>query len=135
MLSLRERSDLPVAFLNSPVQHGAAVVVVVVVVVVVAAVVAEPEEDPQRNLGEGLPPLNARLKTEVSSCWSSELLLHCTQDLVLIKDEEAEVSAVSADLVSAGGIYLNPRIHPVIGWNTKVTYRRNVNMTKMLLDD
>ena len=54
-------------FLSSPVQHGAVVVVVAVVVV------PEPEvEDGKRNLGEGLP-LNARLKTELSS---SKLRLH-----------------------------------------------------------
>ena len=62
---------MPVAFLSSPVvQHGA-----VVVVVVVAAVVAE-EESGQRNLGEGFPALNARLKTEESPDRSSKLRLH-----------------------------------------------------------
>ena len=61
---------MPVAFLSSPVvQHGA------VVVVVVAAVVAE-EESGQRNLGEGFPALNARLKTEESPDRSSKLRLH-----------------------------------------------------------
>ena len=55
-------------FLSSPAQHGA-----VVVVVVAAVVVPEPEvEDGKRNLGEGLP-LNALLKTELSS---SKLRLH-----------------------------------------------------------
>ena len=107
-MSLRTLTDdylLPVMFLSSPVsgQHGAAVVVV-------AAVVAEAGK-------YSFPLRNARLKAELSSCCSSKLRLHCTQDcLVFVDTEVAEAAAVE----SAGGTYLKPRIQPFIGCNTSV---------------
>ena len=118
-------------FLSSPApvpwQHGAAVVVVVV-----AAVVAEPEEPGKKVLGDSFPLRNARLKAEVSSCCSSKLRLHCTQDCLLFVDTEV---AEDAAVESAGGTYLKPRIHPFIGCNTSVITSRKVNMTKMWLND
>ena len=116
-------------FLSSPApvpwQHGAAVVVV-------AAVVAEPGEPEKKVLGDSFPLLNARLKAELSSCCSSELRLHGTQDCLLFVDTEvAEAAAVE----SAGGTYLKPRIQPFIGCNTSVITSRKVNMTKMWLAD
>ena len=101
--------------------------------VVVAAVVAETGKSGLHpNLGDGFPPLNARLKAELSSCCSSKLRLHGTQDCLLFVDTEvAEAAAVE----SAGGTYLKPRIHPFIGCNTSVIASRKVNMTKMWLAD
>ena len=98
--------------------------------VVVAAVVAEPGEPEKKVLGDSFPLRNARLKAEVSSCCSSELRLHGTQDCLLFVDTEVAEAAESA-----GGTYLKPRIHPFIGCNTSVITSRKVNMTKMWLAD